>query len=84
MTKSQTILATAILAQHDTPIIQFLLSGTVVDKKIHDTATSKPFTGNVDTPQRDSLSTVYLEHALKEVRCTLPRPTTSFEAEIPK
>ena len=26
---------------------------------------------------------IYLEHALKEVRPTLPRPTTSFEEEIP-
>ena len=25
---------------------------------------------------------MYLEHALKEVRPTLPRPTTSFEEEI--
>ena len=27
--------------------------------------------------------TIYLEHALKEVRPTLPRPTTSFDEEIP-
>ena len=26
---------------------------------------------------------IYLEHALKEVRPTLPKPTTPFEAEIP-
>ena len=26
---------------------------------------------------------IYLEHALKEVRPTLPRPTSPFEAEIP-
>ena len=26
---------------------------------------------------------IYLEHALKEVRPTLPRPTTLFEEEIP-
>ena len=32
---------------------------------------------------RPVLFTVYLEHALKEVRPTLPRPTSSFEAEIP-
>ena len=41
---------------------------------------------DVGTPQGDSLSpvlfTVYLEHTFKEGRPTLPRPTTSFEAEI--
>ena len=51
---------------------------------------SKPFISNLGTPERDRLSLVlilllteYLEHALKEVRSTLPRPTTPFEAEIP-
>ena len=50
-------------------------------------STSKPFTSNVGIPQGNSLSsvlfTIYLEHALKEARPTLPKPTTSFEAEIP-
>ena len=68
-------------------LIQFLLSGTVIDTTRNGTSTSKPFTSNVGTPQGDSLSpvlfTIYLEHALNEVRPTLPRPTTSFEAEIP-
>ena len=69
-------------------LIQFLLSGTVIDTRINGTSTSKPFTSNVGTPQGDSLSPVlltilYLEHALKEVRPMLPRPTSSFEAEIP-
>ena len=67
-------------------LIQFLLSGTIIDTRINGTSTSKPFTSNVGIPQGDSLSavlfTVYLEHALKEVRSKLPRPT-SFEAEIP-
>ena len=52
-------------------LIQFLMSGTVIDTRINGTSTSKPFTSNVSTPQGDSLSpvlfTVYLEHALKEV-----------------
>ena len=68
-------------------LIQFLLSGTVIDTRINGTSTSKPFTSNVGTPQGDSLSpvlfTIYLEHALKEVRPTLPRPTSSFEEKIP-
>ena len=29
------------------------------------------------------IRSIYLEHALKEVRPTLPRPTTSFEEETP-
>ena len=57
-------------------------------KKTEYSTTSKPFTSNVYIPQGDSLGpvlfTVYLEqYAFKEVRHTLPRPTTSFEAEIP-
>ena len=71
----------------DRRLIQFLLSGTFIDTRINGTSTSKPFTSNGGTPQGDSLSPVlcailYLEHALKEVRPTLPRPTTSFEAKI--
>ena len=54
---------------------------------VNGTYTSKPFTSNVGTPRGDNLSpvlfTLYLEHALKEVRPTLPRTTTSFEAEVP-
>ena len=73
--------------EHRLHVIQFLLSGTVIDIRINGTSISKPFTSNVGTPQGDSLSpvlfTIYLEHALKEVRPTLPRPTTSFEEEIP-
>ena len=42
---------------------------------------------NVGSPQGDSLSPVlfivYLEHALKEVRTTLPRPVVKYEKEIP-
>ena len=60
-------------------LIQFPLSGTVIDSRINGTSTSKSLISNVVTPQRDSLSpvlfTVYLEHALNEVRPTLPRPT---------
>ena len=45
------------------------------------------FISNVGTPQGDSLSSVlfivYLEHALKEVRTTLPRPIVKYEKEIP-
>ena len=68
-------------------LIQFLLGGTDIDTRINGTSTSKPFTRYEGTPQGDSLSpvlfTIYSEHALKEVRPTLPRPTTLFKAEIP-
>ena len=37
-------------------LIQFLLSGTVIDTRINGTSTSKPFTSNVGTPWGDSLS----------------------------
>ena len=81
------IIVKSIIDQDEQRLIQFRLSGTVIDTRINGTFTSKPFTGNVGSPQGDRLSpvlfTVYLEHALKEVRPTLPRPTTSFEAETP-
>ena len=77
----------SIVNEDEHRLLQFLLSGTVIDTRKNDTSTSKLFTSNVGTPQGDSLSpalfTIYLEHALKEVRPTLPRPTTSFEEEIP-
>ena len=80
-------LVKSIVDEDEHRLIQFLLSGTIIDTRINGTSTSKPFTINVGTPRVDSLSpvpfTVYLEHLLKEVRSTLPRPTTSFEAEIP-
>ena len=39
--------------------------------------------GTPPPPLPEVLFTIYLEHALKEVRPTLPRPTSSFEEEIP-
>ena len=65
-------------------MIQFPLSGTVIDTRINGrpTSISKPFSSNVRPPQGDSIRPVlfiiYLEHA----RPILPRPTTPFEAEI--
>ena len=77
----------SIVDEDENRFIQFLLSGTVIDTRMNGTSTSKPSKSNVGTPQGDSLSpvlcTIYLEHALKEVRPTLPRPTTSFEDQIP-
>ena len=58
----------------------------IIDTSINGTCTLKLFTSNVGTPLGDSLSpvpfTVYLYHVLKEVRPTLPKQTTSFEAEF--
>ncbi|GFR64335.1 hypothetical protein ElyMa_005504400 [Elysia marginata] len=46
------------------------------------------FFSNVGTPQGDSLSpvlfTIYLEHALKEVRPVLPKPSTPLEKVLPR
>ena len=78
----------SIVDEDEHRLIQYLLSVTVIDTRINNgTSTSKQFTSNVGTRQGDSLNpvlfTVYLEHALNEVRPTVPRPTSSFEAEIP-
>ncbi|GFS15030.1 endonuclease-reverse transcriptase [Elysia marginata] len=47
-----------------------------------------PLKSNVGTPQGDSLSpvlfTIYLEHALKEVRLVLPKPSTPLEKVLPR
>ena len=78
-------LVKSVVDEDDYRLIQFLLSCTVIDTRINGTSTSKPFTSNVGTPQGDSLSpvlfTVYLDHACKESQPTLPRPTSSFEAD---
>ena len=76
-----------IVVEDEQLLVQFLMGGTVIDTRINGTTTSKPFTSNVGTSQGDSLSlvlfTVYLEYALNKVQLTLPRTTSSFEAEIP-
>ena len=47
-----------------------------------------PFTSNVGTPQGDGLSpvlfTIYLEHALKEVRTVIGEPKSPLEEKIPR
>ena len=81
------IIAT-IVNEDELRIIRFLLSNTKINTRING-AKKKPnsFISNVRTPQGDSLSPVlfivYLEHALKEVRTTLPRPIIKYEKEIP-
>ena len=48
----------SIVDEDEHRLIQFLLSDTVIDTRINGTSTSKPFTSNVGTPRRDSLSPV--------------------------
>ena len=59
-------------------IIHFLLSNTKINIRIDGATKTNTFISNVTTPQGDSLSPVlfivYLEHTLREVRTTLPRP----------
>ena len=60
---------------------------TKIKTRINGATKTNTFISNVGTPQGDSLSPVlfivYLEHALKEVRTTLPRPIVKYEKEIP-
>ena len=44
----------SIVDENEHRLIQFLLSGTVIGTRINGTCISKPFTGNVATPQGDS------------------------------
>ena len=80
------IIAT-IVNEDQLRIIRFLLSNTKINTRINGATKTNTFISNVGTPQGDSLSPVlfivYLEHALKEVRTTLPRPIVKYEKEIP-
>ncbi|GFR59623.1 LINE-1 retrotransposable element ORF2 protein [Elysia marginata] len=77
-----------IVNEDENRIIRFLLSNTIIDTKIIGATEKKPFFSNVGTPQGDSLSpvlfTFYLEHALKEVRPVLPKPSTPLEKVLPR
>ena len=70
------IIAT-IVNEDELRIRRFLLGNTKINT----------FISNVGTPQGNSLSPVlfivYLEHALKEDRTTLPRQIVKYEKEIP-
>ena len=48
----------SIVDEDEYRLIQFPLSGTVINTRINGTSTTKPFTSNVGTPQGDSLSPV--------------------------
>ena len=80
------IIAT-IVNEDELRIIRFLLSNTKIKTRINGATKTNTFISIVGTPQGDSLSPVlfivYLEHALKEVRTTLPRPIAKYEKEIP-
>ena len=77
-----------IIEEDELRIVRFLLSNTSLNVKIVGATEEKEFTSNIGTPQGDSLSpvlfVVYLEHALKEVRTTLPQPTTELEKFLPR
>ena len=81
-----TIIAT-IVNEDELRIIRFLLSNTKITTRINGDTKPNTFISNVGTPLGDSLIPVlfivYLEHALKEVRTTLPRPIVKYEKEIP-
>ena len=69
---------TTIVTEDELRIIRFLLSNTKINTSINGATETNIFISNVGTPQGDSLSpvlfVVYLEHALKKIRTTLPRP----------
>ncbi|GFR84549.1 hypothetical protein ElyMa_002419900 [Elysia marginata] len=77
-----------IVNEDEHRIIRFLLSNTIIDTKIIGATEKKPFFSNVGTLQGDSLSpvlfTIYLEHALKEVRPVLPEPSTPLKKVLPR
>ena len=77
-----------IVEEDELRLIQFLLSNTHINTRINNADINAPFTSNVGTPQSDGLSrvlfTIYLEHALKEVRTVIGKPKSSLEKKIPR
>ena len=77
-----------IVEEDELRLIQFLLSNTHINTSINNVDINAPFTSNVGTPQGDGLSpvlfTIYLEHALKEVRTVIGEPKSPLEEEIPR
>ena len=76
-----------IIMEDELRLVRFLLSETWINTKVNGATTQTPFLSNIGTPQGDSLSpvlfVVYLEHALKDVRKSLPTPQTVFESHLP-
>ena len=77
-----------IVEEDELRLIQFLLSNTHINTRINNAYINAPFTSNVGTPQGDGLSpvlfTIYLEHALKEVRTVIGEPKSPLEEKIPR
>ena len=77
-----------IVEEDELRLIQFLLSNTHINTRINNADINAPFTSNVGTPQGDGLSpvlfTIYLEHALKEVRTVIGKPKSPLEEKIPR
>ena len=77
-----------IVEEDELRLIQFLLSNTYINTRINNADINAPFTSNVGTPQGDGLSpvlfTIYLEHALKEVRTVIAKPKSPLEEKIPR
>ena len=76
-----------IVEEDELRLIQFLLSNTHINTRINNADINAPFTNNVGTPQGDGpspvLFTIYLEHALKEVRTVIGEPKSPLEEKIP-
>ena len=77
-----------IYEEDEIRLIQSLLSNTHINTRINNADINAPFTSNVGTPQGDGLSpvlfTIYLEHALKEVRTVIGEPKSPLEEKIPR
>ena len=77
-----------IVDEDELKLIQYLLSNTIIDTKIEKADIKSPFMSNVGTPQGDGLSpvlfTVYLEHALREVRSVIGDPKSTIDEKIPR
>ena len=76
-----------IIHRDELRIVRFLLSNTSIHPRIKGATNKREFICNVGTPQGDCLSpilfVIYLEHALKSVRESIPTPKSQLGSIIP-
>ena len=76
-----------IIHRDELRIVRFLLSNTSIHPRIKGATNKREFICSVGTPQGDCLSPIlfiiYLEHALKSVRGSIPTPKSQLGSIIP-
>ena len=76
-----------ITSEGQLKLVQFPISRTSIKTQINGATKYKTVESNIGTPQRDGLShvlfTIYVEHALLEVRANIPTPVHRPSEHLP-